>query len=63
MIQINKAQAKYLRDNGVKEGITRTMKQKSKRKRIWVAEEKYILELLDKFNKSQKVISTYGTIN
>lgn len=63
MIQINKAQAKYLRDNGVKEGITRTMKQKSKRKRIWVAEEKYILELLDKFNKSQKVISIYGTIN
>ena len=62
MIQITKEQAAFLRANGVKEGITRTMRQKSKRKRIMCAEDKYILALLDEFNKSVKVVETYGTV-
>lgn len=64
MIQITKEQAQFLRANGVKEGITRPLRQKSKRgKRIWCAEEGYILALLDKFNESVKVIETYGVIH
>ena len=63
MIQISKEQAQFLRANGVKEGITRPMKQKSKRgKRIWCAEDRYILALLDEFNKNVKVVETYGTV-
>lgn len=62
MIEISKEEAKFLRDNGIKEGITRTMRQKSKRHRIMVAEEKYILQLLDDFKKSQKVVYTYGNV-
>ena len=63
MIQISKEQATFLRANGVKEGITRPMKQKSKRgKRIWCAEDRYILALLDEFNKNTKVVETYGTV-
>ena len=63
MIQISKEQATFLRANGVKEGITRPMKQKSKRgKRIWCAEDRYILALLDEFNKNINVGETYGTV-
>lgn len=63
MIQITKEEAIFLRANGVKEGITRPMRQKSKRgKRIWCAEDKYILALLDEFNKNVVVIETYGEI-
>jgi hypothetical protein len=63
MIQITKEQAQFLRTNGVKEGITRPMKQKSKRgKRIWCAEDRYILALLDEFNKNVNVVLTYGTV-
>ena len=63
MIQITKEQAQFLRANGVKEGITRPMKQKSKRgKRIWCAEDRYILALLDEFNKNVNVVLTYGTV-
>lgn len=63
MIQITKEQAQFLRANGVKEGVTRPMRQKSKRgKRIWCAEDKYILALLDEFNKNVNVVLTYGTI-
>ena len=63
MIQITKEQAQFLRANGVKEGITRPMRQKSKRgKRIWCAEDRYILALLDEFNKNTKVVETYGTV-
>lgn len=63
MIQITKEQARFLRANGVKEGITRPMRQKSKRgKRIWCAEDKYILALLDEFNKNVVVIEAYGEI-
>lgn len=60
MIQINKEQAAFLRARGVRE-ITRPMKQKSKRgKRMWVAEEKYILALLDEYEKAQNVVEVYG---
>ena len=63
MIQITKEQAAFLRANGVKEGITRPMRQKSKRgKRIWCAEDRYILALLDEFNKNVKIAETYGKV-
>ena len=63
MIQITKEQAQFLRANGVKEGLTRPMKQKSKRgKRIWRAEDRYILALLDEFNKNVKIAETYGKV-
>ena len=63
MIQISKEQAQFLRANGVKEGITRPMRQKSKRgKRMWCAEEKYILTLLDEFNKGVVIVETYGEV-
>lgn len=64
MIEITKKQAKYLREHGVKEGITRTMKQKSKRgKRILVAEEPYILALLNDYAESEIIIETYGIVD
>lgn len=63
MVTISKEQAQFLRANGVKEGITRPMRQKSKRgKRIWCAEDKYILALLDEFNKGVNVVLTYGEV-
>lgn len=62
MIQITKEEAQYLRDHGIHEGITRTMRQKSKRKRVLVAEERYILELLNEYRKSQNVVFTYGEV-
>ena len=64
MIQITKDQAAFLRTHGVREGITRPLKQKSKRgKRIYAAEERYILKLLDEYAKSQVVLETYGDID
>ena len=64
MIEITKKQAKYLRDHGVKEGITRTMKQKSTRgKRILVAEEPYILALLNDYAESEIIVETYGIVD
>ena len=63
MIQITKEQAAFLRSKGVREGITRPMKQKSKRgKRIYCAEDRYILALLDEYNKTVKIVETYGEI-
>lgn len=62
MIEISKAEAKYLREHGVKRGITRTMKQKSKRKHVMVAEERDILALLDDCRKSQNVVFEYGEV-
>lgn len=59
MIQITKAQAEYLRANGVKEGITRTMYQKSKRKHYYCAEENYIMKLLNEFD-SKETTFTYN---
>ena len=62
MIQITKEQAQFLRANGVKEGITRTSRQCSHRHIYWCSEDKYILALLDEFNKGVKVVETYGTV-
>lgn len=63
MVIISKEQAQFLRANGVKEGITRPMRQKSKRgKRMWCAEDKYILTLLDEFNKGVVIVETYGEV-
>ena len=62
MIQITKEQAQFLRANGVKEGITRTSRQCSHRHIYWCAEDRYILALLDEFNKNTKVVETYGTV-
>lgn len=62
MIEISKAEANYLRTKGVKEGLARTMKQKSGRHKYLAAEEAYILALLDEYAKSQKVVCTYGEV-
>lgn len=63
MIEITKEQAKYLHDHGIVRGITRTMSQKSKRHRYYAATEDKIMEWLDKFNKDQNIIMTYGNVN
>ena len=60
MVKITKDEAKYLREHGVTEGITRTMKQRSKRKRIWAAEGALITSLLDEYRKNEKVVYEYG---
>ena len=62
MIQITKDEAKYLRANGVSERITRLMRQDSKRKHYFCAEEQYILDLLADFKSKQKVVLTYGEV-
>lgn len=62
MIQISKEEAQFLRANGVKEGITRTSRQCSHRHTYWCAEDRYILTLLDEFNKNTKVVETYGEV-
>jgi hypothetical protein len=64
MIQITKDQAAFLRAHGIGEGITRPLKQKSKRgKRMYAAEERHIVKLLDEYAKSQIVLETYGEID
>ena len=63
MVQITKAEAEYLRSRGVSEGITRTMKQKSKRGRKQLCcEDKYIIELLNEYRNSQNIVFTYGEV-
>lgn len=62
MIQITKEQAQFLRANGVKEGITRTSRQCSHRHTYWCAEDKYILALLEEFNKGVNVVLTCGEV-
>ena len=63
MLEITKAEAKYLRNKGIKEGIVRTMKQKSKRgNRQLVCEDRFILDLLDEYRANQKVVFTYGEV-
>lgn len=62
MIEISKAEAQYLREHGVKEGITRTMTQNSKRKHYYLCEDKWIMELLTNYRKSQNVVFSYGQV-
>lgn len=61
MVEINQAEAKYLRENGVRE-ITRTMSQKSKRHKYYVCEEKKAINLLNTYRMSHNVIFTYGNV-
>ena len=63
MVQITKEEAEYLRQNGVSEGITRTLRQRSKRKNFYMCEDKHLMDLLSKYRKSQNVTLTYGEIN
>lgn len=63
MVQITKAEAEYLRQNGVSEGITRTLRQRSKRKNFYMCEDKHLMDLLNKYRKSQNVTLTYGEID
>lgn len=62
MVQITKEEAEYLRQNGVNEGITRTLRQRSKRKNFYMCEDKHLMDLLDKYRKSQNITMTYGVI-
>lgn len=63
MLEITKAEAKYLRERGIREGVVRTMKQKSKRgNRQLVCEDRFILDLLDEFRANQNVVLTYGEV-
>ncbi|MBO7714009.1 MAG: hypothetical protein J6S85_10595 [Methanobrevibacter sp.] len=63
MVQITKEEAEYLRQNGVSEGITRTLKQRSKRKNFYLCEDKYLMDLLANYRKSQKITLTYGVVD
>ena len=60
MILISKEEAEYLRQHGIREGITRTMRTKSKRHRIWAAEDRCIMDLLEEYRKSLDVVMVYG---
>lgn len=63
MVEITKAEAKYLREKGIREGIVRTMKQKSKRgNRQLVCEDRFILDLLEEYRASQNIVLTYGKV-
>ena len=63
MVEITKAEANYLRSKGIREGITRTMKQKSKRgNKQLVCEDRFILDVLDEYRASQNVVFTYGEV-
>lgn len=59
MVSITKDEARYLREHGVKSGIVRTMKQKSKRNNLFCCEDGYTLELLNEYRKSQKIVYEY----
>lgn len=61
MVKITKEESMYLRQHGVKE-ITRTSKQCSHRHTFYACEDKYILDLLNEFRKSQNVVETYGDV-
>lgn len=62
MIEINKEEATYIRQHGISDGITRVMRQDSKRKKYYLCEDKYLVELLDQYRKSQNVVLTYGEV-
>lgn len=64
MVEINRTEAKYLRENGnpKRVHITRTMKQDSKRKHYFLCEEKETIDLLNKYRKTYNVSFTYGDI-
>ena len=53
MIQINKDEAKYLREHGVirfsNRGVVRLMRQDSKRKHYYACESRKVLEALEAY--------------
>ena len=62
MIEINKEEAKYLREHGVKEGLTRTVKQNSKIKHYYLCEDKFLVDLLEQYRSSLNVVEVYGDV-
>lgn len=62
MLEISKDEAKYIREHGGVRGLTRLMRQDSKRKHYYLCEDNRYVELLRKFRESQKVILTYGEV-
>ena len=62
MIEINKDEAKYLREHGVKEGVTRTVKQNSKIKHYYLCEDKFLVDLLEQYRNSLNVVEVYGDV-
>lgn len=69
MIEINKTEAAYIREHGAAymrehgfEGITRVMKQDSKRKHYYLCEDKFLVGLLNEYRNSLSVIESNGAI-
>ena len=62
MIEINKDEAKYLREHGAVNGVTRLMRQDSKRKHYYACEDKWIVDLLDEYRNSLPITETYGEV-
>lgn len=60
MFKITKGEAKYLREHGITEGLTATMRTKGKRRKFYAAEERRILDLLEDYRKSLIVSETYS---
>ena len=66
MIEINKDEAKYLREHGVirfsNRGVVRLMRQDSKRKHYYACEDKWIIDLLNEYRNSLPITETYGEV-
>lgn len=62
MIEINKEEATYIRNCGIANGITRVMRQDSKRKKYYLCEDRHLVDLLEQYRKSQNVVLTYGDV-
>lgn len=63
MIEINQAEVEYLRSKGVKEGITRSARQDSKRKHYYLCEDRYLVALLNEYRNALSIVETYGKID
>ena len=70
MIEINKTEATYVREHGTAymcehgfEGITRVMKQDSKRKHYYLCEDSFLVGLLNEYRNSLNIIESSGIIN
>ena len=70
MIEINKTEAAYIRKHGASymnkhnfEGVTRVMKQDSKRKHYYLCEDKFLVDLLNEYRNSLNIIEISGVID
>ena len=70
MIEINKAEASYVREHGatyMKEhgfnGVTRVMRQDSKRKHFYLCEDDFLVGLLNEYRKSLNIVESSGINN